>query len=488
MSESKKIAFDVSITFIASISNVIIGFIVIILLGRYVGANDLGLYRMVATLFSLILLIAMIGIPSATIKYIAEYKADQTQKNQILSAGIITVFIIGIFFSIGSYLLAEGLETLFGMPQLSDLIFILGPVFPFALVGETTLGFLNGLREMKKFTAIAVAKSVLMLIITTTLILNGLGAIGAVLGLTLSSIGSCILSIILANPYFNFTLKEYYSTTKTLLRFGVQVALTQAISETTNQLDIILIGFYLMSIDLGYYAVSTSISKFLWLIPLSIQKITYPITSEHWKKSNHQSLHKILDKSMKYSTILLVLLGLGTFFLSKDVIFFLFNEEYIYSVLPLQILLISTVIRGSITQPIGGSLAGIGRPDLLLKTILIVTFSNFFFGVLLIPQYGIVGAAISTSISLIIGSIINLILVIKYLSFRFDLQWFIRMLCIVFLAIIIFQFGILFFNQFIITGIIMLCCVLLIYVFLLAPDDIRFFKSLIYSALKQKNK
>ncbi|MFX0049684.1 MAG: oligosaccharide flippase family protein, partial [Candidatus Hermodarchaeota archaeon] len=252
MSESRKIAFDVSITFIASISNVFIGFIVTILLGRYVGANDLGLYRMVATLFSLILLIAMIGIPSATIKYIAEYKADQAQKDQILSAGIITVFIIGVIFSICSYLLAEGLETFFGMPQLSDLIFILGPVFPFALVGETTLGFLNGLREMKKFSAVMVAKSILMLIITTTLILNDLGAIGAVLGLTLSSIGSCIISIILVNPYFNFTLKEYYLTTKTLLKFGVQVAITQAISETTNQIDIILIGFYLMSIDLGY--------------------------------------------------------------------------------------------------------------------------------------------------------------------------------------------------------------------------------------------
>ncbi|MFX0051252.1 MAG: oligosaccharide flippase family protein, partial [Candidatus Hermodarchaeota archaeon] len=261
-----------------------------------------------------------------------------------------------------------------------------------------------------------------------------------------------------------------------------------AISETTNQIDIILIGFYLMSIDLGYYAASISISKFFWLIPLSIQKITYPITSEHWKKNNHQSLHRVLDKSMKYSTILLVLSGLSTFFLSKDIIFFLFNEEYIYSVLPLQILLISTVIRGSITQPIGGSLAGIGRPDLLLKIILIVTFSNFFFGVLLIPQYGIVGAAMSTSISLIIGSIINLILVIKYLSFPFDLQWFIRMSCIVFLAIIIFQFGILFFNRFMVTGIILLCCVLLIYVFLLAPNDIRFFKSMIYSVLKQKSK
>ena len=45
MHSSKKFAFDVSITFLASIVSVPLGFVVTVALGRYLGAGDLGLYR-----------------------------------------------------------------------------------------------------------------------------------------------------------------------------------------------------------------------------------------------------------------------------------------------------------------------------------------------------------------------------------------------------------------------------------------------------------
>jgi O-antigen/teichoic acid export membrane protein len=43
MQPSKKFAFDVSITFLASVITLPIGFVITIALGRYLGAGDLGL-------------------------------------------------------------------------------------------------------------------------------------------------------------------------------------------------------------------------------------------------------------------------------------------------------------------------------------------------------------------------------------------------------------------------------------------------------------
>lgn len=55
-----------------------LGFIITVLLGRYLGAGDLGLYRMTSTIYGIAMLVAAIGIPAAMIKYVAEFKNDKT--------------------------------------------------------------------------------------------------------------------------------------------------------------------------------------------------------------------------------------------------------------------------------------------------------------------------------------------------------------------------------------------------------------------------
>jgi O-antigen/teichoic acid export membrane protein len=74
MQPSKKFAFDVGITFLASVVSMPLGFVITVLLGRYLGAGDLGLYRVTSTIYGIAMLIAAIGIPTAMIKYVAEFK------------------------------------------------------------------------------------------------------------------------------------------------------------------------------------------------------------------------------------------------------------------------------------------------------------------------------------------------------------------------------------------------------------------------------
>ena len=68
MHPSQKFAFDVGITFFASVVTLSLGFVITVLLGRYLGAGDLGLYRMASTIYGIAMLVAAIGIPGAMIK------------------------------------------------------------------------------------------------------------------------------------------------------------------------------------------------------------------------------------------------------------------------------------------------------------------------------------------------------------------------------------------------------------------------------------
>lgn len=483
MQPHKKFAFDVGITFFASVVSLPLGFVITIALGRYLGAGDLGLYRMTSTIYGIAMLFAAVGIPAGMIKYVAEFKEDRNKFNQIASSGVITSLFLGIGF-IALFYFSSGLFAgIFNMPGLSGLIKILSPVFPFALVGGALLGLLNGLREMKKYAAATIIQSVLMVIVTVALIYYGFGVAGAVIGVVLSSFGNCLYLIFVSRKYFEITFSEYVPTTKKTMRFGAQLLAVGAINEINNQLDIILIGIFLISTDVGYYAVAIGLSRFFWLIPMSVQKITYPATSDYWSKNNHSALNNMLNKSMKYCTVILVLLGLGVGFFARDIITILFKEDFVYAVLPLQILLIGTVIRGSIAQPIGGALSAIGRPDLSIKIFALMMAINATLDIILIPQIGIVGAAIATTISLAGGAFINLGLVVKHLSIKVDFRWFLEILGVALMAIVLFKFGMVFANTFLLGGAILIGHSILIYQFFLTGEDKNLFKSLTHSLI-----
>src|SRR5659263_294755 len=121
MQPSKKFAFDIGITFIASAISIPIGFVISIFIGRYLGAGDLGLYYMNSTIYGIAMLFAGIGIPAAIIKYVAQYRGDSEKSNKYVSSGIITSLLLGIGFSVLFYFSAGIFEKIFDMPGLSTL-------------------------------------------------------------------------------------------------------------------------------------------------------------------------------------------------------------------------------------------------------------------------------------------------------------------------------------------------------------------------------
>ena len=67
MQPHKKFAIDVGITFIASAVTLPLGFVITVVLGRYLGAGDLGLYRMASAIYGIAML-HMRNIPPEVLK------------------------------------------------------------------------------------------------------------------------------------------------------------------------------------------------------------------------------------------------------------------------------------------------------------------------------------------------------------------------------------------------------------------------------------
>lgn len=479
MQEAKKFALDVSLTFIASMINMLLTFVISIILGRFLGASDLGLYRLTYTFYGVATMVGALGIPAAVIKYVAEFKDDRTNLNIIVSSAIITSLFVGIFFSIALYSSSQILGDFFKMPQIKDLLEILTPVFPFVLVNSILYGTLNGLRDMDKYAISMILQQVLMTIFTAILIYCGFGVAGAIIGIVLSSIGTSACLIYCCKGRFDFIIKKYIETTKKLIGFGMQMFGANLINMINLQADTVFVGYFLTAADVGYYSAATGLSKFFWVVPQAIQTISYPATSDYWAKKDFRGLKKMLDNSMRYTALALMPAGLAIGLFAEDIIVMIYGPGFSQSTQPLQILLMGTVLFGVACTSIGGSLAGANRPDLSLKAAGISATANIILNVILIHEFGIIGASMASAISLMLMATLFGIMTVRTLSIKLDLRWLLIAVIAALLGMVAFVIGsINDVNTHVLGAAVLIIFALILFKIVLNKDDLKLLESL----------
>jgi len=425
LSELKKFVSDISVTFIASAIVMLLGFPITVLLGRYLGAADLGLYRMVNTIFGTLIIFVTIGVPAAITKYVAEFRDNEEKLEQIISAGLITSALLGLFSFIFIYLSANLFAELFNMPELSGLLKILAFAFPFSVISNTLLGLLNGLREMTKNAWVSIIQSSSLLICTVLLVFK-YGVNGAVVGIVLSSVLTTMI-LMFVQKLSKLTFSNIYGTTVQIIDFGSKTVLANAINLINYQADILMIGYFMTKTDVGVYSVAVMFAKLIWILPDSLQRITFPLISEYHAKKMSDSIHVVVDRCMKYSCLFLTLCSTFFIFFGMEIIDLIFGNEFENSYFPLITLLIGTLFYG-ITKSVGSIFASVGKVNLVYKIPLVSAVSNVMLNSMLIPLYGINGAAVATTVSLLVAVTLMIHFMENLIDIKIDYFWYLKVL------------------------------------------------------------
>ena len=187
MEKRGKFAHDVGLTFTASMTSVFLGLLVSVLLGRYLGAADLGLYKMASVIYSIASLFIAIGIPATITKFVAESGNDNQRISVVVSSGLIATCMIGAVSVPAFFFLSGPFESAFGIDGLAPVLRLITATLPFALVGGVFLGVLNGLREMRKFATATILQASLMFSLSVIVILSGFGVNGVIISMAISS-------------------------------------------------------------------------------------------------------------------------------------------------------------------------------------------------------------------------------------------------------------------------------------------------------------
>ena len=241
----------------------------------------------------------------------------------------------------------------------------------------------------------------LAVLIVLILCVNWLGIKALALGYILSTL---FVGIILIKPFLNVfpsreNIVEFWPLFKKLILFGLPVILTAVGGELISYFDTFALTYFRSLEEVGIYQVIMPTATMVLMLGRSLAITIYPMISEYWAKKQYYVVQNGLRLFYKLVPWMIIPLIIGIF-LVRPFLGFFFGASYLPGVLALQILLVG-VFFYFVAMINTHALAAIGLPKENAKLILTGGLINVVLNIILIPTFGIEGAAFATAIAYI---------------------------------------------------------------------------------------
>lgn len=190
------------------------------------------------------------------------------------------------------------------------------------------------------------------------------------------------------------------------------------------KIDIAMIGAMISKEAVGVYTIILTISNVMDIPSKAINQIAGPVISRSWANDEHNNIQDVYQKSSLYGLIGGVFLFLLLFFIWTDILMLMPEKlsydtnTVLYIFTFLSIAKITDLITGVNSVIISYSKDYKFHMYFLLMLGLVNVFLNYF----MISRYGLIGAAIATSVSYLIFNILKHIFVRRRFGFTLSFE------------------------------------------------------------------
>lgn len=315
-------------SFIDSLANQGIQFIIGIILARILSPREFGLIGMLTIFIVLSQSFIDSGFTNALIR-----KKDCTQTDY--STVFYFNFVVGIIFYFILFFSAGSISVFFNEPQLELLLQVLGIGLILNALGIIQRTILTKNLNFKLQARVSFISSVLSGLIAIYMAFNGFGVWSLVV-LTLSRFGFTSVFLWIWTkwkPSLIFSIKSF----KKLFSFGSKILITGLIETIYRNIYYLIIGKYFSAIQLGYYTRADQFNA----IPSAnltqiVQKVSYPVLSN--LQDDVVKLKSVYRQIITSVMLVTFVLMLGMAAVAEPLILTLIGEKWAPAIIYLQLL------------------------------------------------------------------------------------------------------------------------------------------------------
>lgn len=378
------------------------------ILTRILSVEEYGNLALFNATVSILMSVAKCGITTSFIRsYAAVETGDDDRQRQLYSSafgasvvmglGIAVVYTIVIFF-LGDY---------FGRALTAVLLIAGLPI----LIGDLRDLFSAFLRAQEKVLTLSLVGLVMRVGSVTTGIFACVILLGGLTGYIVGVIVFEAAIVLLLGLHFArrglFSLRLVSpSVARQLLIFGMPLLLFELSSLVNDYADRFLIRHFLGSAQVGIYSVGYNFAMYVQgMITAPLWMAIFPIYTKIWESEGPAKTSEFLDVFLNYYLALAILIIIGVSVTSRELITLLATPKFAAAASVTPFVIASVMLYGT-THITAAGFYLVKRT----KTIALLTLScaliNILINLVLIPAYGILGAAYATVASYFILTVL----------------------------------------------------------------------------------
>lgn len=374
--------------------------LLIVLLARLLNPEDYGLLFLSMSVFTVAHVFSRLGIPTSAGKYIAEYQeVEQTQIPHIIKSSFVAN--ISSILSVSIILLAgyDIIGRLLKEPDLVPFLLLGVPFVVFWTLSSYSRTVLQGLGDIEYAAILQSIDKIGRLLGAIGLVLLGFGALGA--------LGGFIIGVLLSSVFglYSIYIKHYKNIDrskqmeeglkKRMLRYNIPVSITSLSSKINNDIDTILIGFFLNPVMVSYYVLGKQIIGFAQMPAVTIGFAMAPTYGRQKAGNQISTASRNYTISLIYTLLLLAPASAGVAILAPSILSEIFGSKYNNAAPILQLFSVLIIIQ-AIAKITDSPLDYLGQANIRAIALSVSSIGNLLLNIILIPTVGVLGAVGAT--------------------------------------------------------------------------------------------
>ncbi|MBL8030462.1 MAG: oligosaccharide flippase family protein [Candidatus Doudnabacteria bacterium] len=401
-STSYKLLKNLSYSLIGFTWPIIFSLLITPVVVKRLGTEDYGIYLLIGTITAFLALLDL-GLTAAMVKFVSEnYTKGESEENQKLFnfantnylvigvVGLLVYGVLGIFFLNIFHIDGYAVRNIMPVFILSGLIFFVSSVNSVFVLIPQALQRYDIITKLNMFQLTA-SSLVMLVLVLQGFQLKAIFLSNLIIYIIVSLLYRRFAKRLMPDFKLGFSLeKKFFSK---VYGFGIYAALANITNNALQQFDRLFIPAFLGPAQLSYYGIAGSVSSKTALVVGSLSNVFFPMSSSLIAEGKAEMLGDIYRRIIRNLAVFASAITLSILLFSDKILLFWLNKDFADKSNSSLVVLAFTYFILALYGTLYHFILGLGQVKFLAKWSTCLAALNVVLLFILVPKYGILGAA-----------------------------------------------------------------------------------------------
>lgn len=379
-----------------------------LVLGNLLLPGEMGLYVAIMMVASYAVATLSLGIDKSVVQKLND-AALSDRRDAYFTAGGLAAGALAVVVPLSLALFASPLQRLFDLTGAPSLYTLALPLVFLLINNRYYTACLQADQEFRRLVVVRLLSSTVKLLGALSLLELGYGLPGLMVGIYAGELTELLLLAVSCYRSYDVALgAPTVIAARDTLGFGLVIHLSAVAVFLDKNVDLLLVNYYLEKADLAVYNYAMRGALLLLLLGNAVSGVTYPRLTAAFTSGDTERVKRLYSGGIKVVFTILSVGALGALIHIRPLVTLVLPEYYLRLVSPFTLLVVAMVLFGAVAA-VGTVLTAKGVPQYGAFINWGAAALNGVLCLILIPRYGVMGAAAATGGTFALRSVVSLI-------------------------------------------------------------------------------